>query len=61
MATYCVLLRAPQAGRAVRFYLRANSADRAFAAAMQENPELRALGIEMVGNTLSAQNQPHAA
>lgn len=61
MTTYCVLLRVPEVGRAVRFYLRANSADRAFATAMQENPELRALGIEMVGNTLSAQNQPHAA
>lgn len=61
MATYCVVLRAPQAGRAVRFYLKATSADGAFAAAVKENPEMRALGIELADPALFGQNQPHAA
>jgi hypothetical protein len=61
MATYCVILRAPAVGRAVRFYLKANSADGAFATAVKENPELHALGIELADNTLFAQNHPHAA
>jgi hypothetical protein len=60
MATYCVVLRAPKEGRAIRFYLSANSADGAFATAMKENPEMRVLGIEAVKNS-SPQNQPHAA
>jgi hypothetical protein len=61
METYCVILRAPAVGRTVRFYLKANSADRAFAAAVQENPELRALGIELADSTAFTHNQPHAA
>ena len=61
MGTYCVVLRVPNAGRTVRFYLKANSADVAFAAAVQENPEMRALGIELADPALFAQNHPHAA
>jgi hypothetical protein len=61
MTTYCVILRAPEVGRAVRFYLKANSADRAFATAAQENPKMRALGVEMVDSAALAHNQPHAA
>jgi hypothetical protein len=61
MATYCVVLRVPQLGRAVRFYLEANSADGAFATAVKENPEMRALGIEPADKAFFPQNQPHAA
>ena len=61
MSTFCVLMRAPEVGRAVRFYLKAISADRAFATAMQENPHMRALGIEMADPVTPAQSQPHAA
>jgi hypothetical protein len=61
MATYCVILRSPQVSRTVRFYLQANTADGAFVTAMKENPEMRALGIELADNTLFAQNHPHAA
>jgi hypothetical protein len=61
MATYCVILRAPKVSRAVRFFLQANSADGAYATAVQENPEMRALGIELADKALLVQNQPHAA
>jgi hypothetical protein len=61
MATYCVVLRVPRVGRTVRFYLNANSADGAFAAAVRENPEMRPLGIELADKALFCQNQPHAA
>jgi hypothetical protein len=61
MATYCVILRAPRVSRAVRFYLQANSADHAYATAVKENPEMRALGIELPDKSMFVQNQPHAA
>jgi hypothetical protein len=49
MTTYCVVCRGRVAGqysRTMRFYLSAASAAGAVAAAAQENPEFRVLGIE---------------
>lgn len=61
MATYCVVFRAPSVSRAIRFYLKAASADRALMLATQENPNLRALGVELADRTLLTQNRHHAA
>lgn len=61
MATYCVVLRSPAFGRAVRFYLKADSAETAIATAARENPTLRALGIEVSDGRLCAQKPPRAA
>jgi hypothetical protein len=54
MSAYCVVCRGPVANlpqnrRTIRFYLSAPSADRAIAAAAEENPEFRVLGIEPGG------------
>jgi hypothetical protein len=51
MSAYCVVCRGPvvnppQNRRTMRFYLSATSADRAIAAAAEENPEFQVLGIE---------------
>jgi hypothetical protein len=48
MTPYCVVCRGPvaQNRRTIRFYLSAPSADRALAAAAEENPGFRVLGIE---------------
>ena len=48
MTAYCVVCRGPvaQNRRTIRFYLSAASAERALAAAAEENPGFRVLGIE---------------
>ncbi len=51
MSAYCVVCRGPVVNlpknrRTMRFYLSATSADRAIAAAAEENPEFQVLGIE---------------
>jgi hypothetical protein len=48
MTAYCVVCRGPVAQncRTIRFYLSAASAERALAAAAEENPGFRVLGIE---------------
>ena len=48
MTAYCVVCRGPvaQNRRTIRFYLSASSADRALAAAAEENPGFSVLGIE---------------
>jgi len=66
MTTYCVVCRGRVAGptqnpRTMRFYLSATSADRAVAAAAQENPGFRVLGIELGDSIAVTQNSPQAA
>jgi hypothetical protein len=61
MSTYCVVFRAPEVSGAVRFYLKADSADSAFAMAVEENPELRPLGVEPAYRALSIQDHLNAA
>jgi hypothetical protein len=51
MSAYCVICRGPAVGlaqnrRTIRFYLSAASADRALAAAAEENPGFSVLGVE---------------
>jgi hypothetical protein len=51
MSAYCVVCRGPAEGvaenrRTIRFYLSAPSADRALAAAAEENADFHVLGIE---------------
>ncbi len=57
MTAYCVVCRGPvvnlpQNRRTIRFYLSATSADRAVAAAAEENPEFQVLGIEPGGQVV---------
>jgi hypothetical protein len=56
MTAYCVVCRGPvaQNRRTIRFYLSATSADRAVAAAAEENPEFQVLGIEPPGQVATA-------
>ena len=59
MRAYCVVCRGPvvnlpQNRRTIRFYLSATSADRAVAAAAEENPEFQVLGIEPLGQVATA-------
>ena len=56
MTPYCVVCRGPvaQNRRTIRFYLSAASADRALAAAAEENPGFRVLGIEPSGRAAVA-------
>jgi len=59
MSAYCVVCRGPvvnlpQNRRTMRFYLSATSADRAIAAAAEENPEFQVLGIEPPGQVATA-------
>jgi hypothetical protein len=71
MTTYCVVCRGPGAARTqnpstIRYYMSAASADRAVAAAAQENPQFRVLGIEpgnpIAGNPIAVTREsPHDA
>ena len=59
MTAYCVVCRGPLANfpqnrRTIRFYLSAASAERALAAAAEENPGFRVLGIEPGGRAAVA-------
>jgi hypothetical protein len=53
MTAYCVVCRG-QNRRTIRFFLSAASADRALAAAAEENPGFRVLGVEPGGHLPAA-------
>ncbi len=58
MSAYCVVCRGPvvnlpQNRRTIRFYLSATSAARGVAAAAEENPGFRVLGIEPRGGQMA--------